>query len=289
MKFVIDYLVLSSGTGAGSRRIAYYTRLPHGRYRFRVIASNNDGIWNEEGAILDFAVEPRLHEATWFRATALLLFAVAGPLFYRFRVRHLNQQKAALERLVASRTAEVEAANAQLARLAREDGLTGVANRRTFDASLDEEWRRAQRTEKSVSLVLLDIDAFKAFNDQSGHQAGDACLRAVAQAISDAHRRAGELVARYGGEELAVVLPGVSQGEALAAAEALRLRILDLALPHPGSPVAPFVTISAGVGCAQPAVGGDPADLVAAADRALYRAKERGRNRVESDLEGAPA
>ena len=276
---------------AGLRRTAYYTRLPHGSYRFRVIACNNDGLWNEEGAALDFTVDPRFHEAGWFRGLVALLFVLVGPLFHRFRVRRLNRQKAVLERLVAERTAEVEAANAQLARLAREDGLTGVANRRTLDTTLEEEWRRAHRSGTPLSLILLDIDSFKAYNDRQGHQAGDACLRAVAQAVSDAHRRAGELVARYGGEELAVVLPGASRDDAQAVAEALRLRVLELAFPHPGSSVGPVVTVSAGVACARLATEGSPADLVAAADRALYLAKQRGRNRVESspDLSASSA
>ena len=149
--------------------------------------------------------------------------------------------------------------------------------------------RAARRAGTPLSLILLDIDSFKAYNDGRGHQAGDACLRAVAQTVAESHRRAGELVARSGGEELAVVLPGVAREAALEVAEALRRRVLDLALPHPSSAVAPTVTVSAGVACAQPDEGGSAESLVAAADRALYRAKERGRNRVETDLEPAPA
>ena len=266
---------------AGTRRTAYYSRLPHGRYVFRVIACNNDGLWNEEGASLPIVVPPRLYETVWFRSLGVLTFALVGPLFHRFRVRRFERQTAVLERLVAARTAEVEAANAKLAQLAGEDGLTGIANRRTFDRALDEEWRRAHRMGTSLALVLLDIDAFKTYNDRLGHPAGDACLRAVAQAVSEAHRRAGELVARYGGEEWAVILPGVSSEGARAVAEKLRLRVLELGIPHPASPVALVVTVSAGAASAQPSWGGLPADLVAATDRALYRAKERGRNRVE--------
>lgn len=266
---------------AGTRRAAYYTRLPHGSYRFRVVGCNNDGLWNEEGASLPFVVMPRLYEEAWFRVLGVLTFAVAGPLFHRFRVRRLERQKAELARLVSVRTADVEAANSKLAQLAREDGLTGIANRRTFDLTLDEEWRRAHRLGTSLALVLLDIDAFKAYNDRLGHQAGDACLRAVAQAVAEAHRRAGELVARYGGEEWAVILPGVSPEGALAVGESLRLRVLELGLPHPASAVALVVTVSVGAASLEPARGGVPADLVAAADRALYRAKEGGRNRAE--------
>lgn len=113
-----------------------------------------------------------------------------------------------------------------------------------------------------------------------GHPAGDACLKAVAAAVKEGHTRAGELVARYGGEEFAVLIPGVRGEAALASAENVRLRIQDLRLPHPGSGVAPVVTVSIGVASASPYETGSPADLVAAADRALYRAKHDGRNRV---------
>ena len=171
---------------------------------------------------LDFSVAPRFHETLWFRSLVALFFVLAGPLFHRFRIRRLTRQKTELERLVAERTAEVEAANARLAQLAREDGLTGVLNRRAFDAALDEECRRASRLKTPLAIMLLDIDAFKAYNDRHGHQAGDSCLRAVARAVGDAHRRAGELVARYGGEELAVILPGASRESLAALAENVR-------------------------------------------------------------------
>ncbi len=176
----------------------------------------------------------------------------------------------------------MEAANARLAQLAREDGLTGVLNRRAFDDALDEECRRASRAQTPLALVLLDIDSFKAYNDRFGHQAGDVGLRAVAQAVAGAHKRAGELVARYGGEEFAVILPGATRQGVGATAENLRHRVLDLQLSNPQADPVPFVTVSVGVACAEAGAGDlKPSDLVAAADRALYRAKQRGRNCVE--------
>ncbi|MFA5911171.1 MAG: two-component regulator propeller domain-containing protein [Vicinamibacterales bacterium] len=263
------------------RRTAYYSKLPPGQYSFHVIAANNDGVWNDTGATLAVSVAPRLQETIWFRGAVVLLFLLAGPLFYRFRLRRLTAQKAALERLVAERTAALEAANGLLAQLAREDGLTGLMNRRAFDSALAEECRRASRVHSPLSLLLIDIDVFKAYNDHLGHQAGDACLRAVSQAIASASRRAGELVARYGGEELAVIIPGDAPDSVTRQAELLRIRVQDLALPHPASPVAPVVTVSIGVAFNR--LDGDvsPSDLIAAADRALYLAKERGRNRTE--------
>ena len=267
---------------AGSRRAAYYTKLPPGRYRFRVIAANDDGLWNERGATLSVVAAPRYYETLWFRGFGVIFFLSAGPLFHRFRIRRLTRQKAELERLVAERTAEVEAANARLAQLAREDGLTGVLNRRAFDAALDEECRRASRSQTPLALVLLDIDSFKAYNDRFGHQAGDDCLRAVAQAVAGAQKRAGEVVARYGGEELAVILPGAAREGLGALAEHLRRRVFGLRLANPDADAAPFITVSVGVACVDAGEGDlRPADLVAAADRALYRAKQLGRDRVE--------
>ena len=126
-------------------RAISYTSLPPGPYRFRVIAANSDGVWNREGAAVEFEIEPEIYETAWFRAAAVLLFVVAGPIVYFARVRRLRRRQGELERLVDERTAELGAANARLAQLAREDSLTGVANRRRLDEMLDEEWRRAVR------------------------------------------------------------------------------------------------------------------------------------------------
>lgn len=221
-----------------------------------------------------------------FEAATLIFVAlalVAGPLFYRARVRRLTKQKAELEHLVSERTAALEIANTLLAKLAQEDGLTGLLNRRAFDMKLQEECRRSSRNRTQLALILIDLDAFKAYNDQLGHPAGDECLRIVSQAIADSSRRAGELTARYGGEELAVIIPGHARDNVNRQAEQLRTKIQELALPHPASQVAPVVTVSIGVAFAP--LDGDvsPAAMVAAADRALYLAKQRGRNRVEID------
>jgi diguanylate cyclase (GGDEF)-like protein len=263
-------------------RTISYTSLPHGRYRFRVIAANSDGVWNHEGASVDFEIEPRFHETIWFRAGAVLVFVILGPLFYYARVHALRRRQAELERLVAERTAEVGAANARLEQLAREDSLTGVANRRMLDETLDEEWRRAIRQGSPLAMLLIDVDLFKAFNDRQGHPEGDACLKAIASSVAETCRRAGEFVARYGGEEFAVLLPGASRATALATAEKVRASAEALGLLHPASTVAPVVTVSVGVAWIAPGSGGTAAGLLYAADRALYRAKQNGRNRVES-------
>jgi diguanylate cyclase (GGDEF)-like protein len=207
---------------AGTDRVAEYTNLPPGRYRFLVKAVNDDGVWSEEAGGSAFEIEPRLRETVWFRGLAMLLLVVAGPSFYVWRVRHLRRQKSELERQVVARTAELQAANALLAQVSREDPLTGVWNRRRLDEALEEEWRRAVRQRTSLGLLLLDVDYFKAFNDRLGHPAGDACLKVVAHTVAEAHRRAGELVARYGGEEFAVLIPNLSLGDTTAAAGVAR-------------------------------------------------------------------
>ena len=175
----------------------------------------------------------------------------------------------------------------QRATLALVDGLTGIANRRQLDAELEREWRRAIRSGAPLSLVLLDIDGFKAFNDLYGHPAGDDCLRQVAAALAGVPRRAADLVARYGGEEFAMVLPDLDAAGAESIAESARAAIEALSIPHASSPAAPVVTLSAGAATRSPSRGGSAMALVAGADRALYLAKRQGRNRVQ--LAPAPA
>jgi diguanylate cyclase (GGDEF)-like protein len=266
---------------SGPERKAEYTNLRPGRYRFRVVAANADGAWNTVGDRVELALAPRWFESLWFRLTLGFVFLLAGPLVYLLRVHRLSRQTRQLEELVAERTAEVEAANARLAQLARVDGLTGVFNRRAFDEALSVEWRRAVRASTPLALLLLDVDLFKPYNDDQGHPAGDECLIAVAGALAQAFQRAGDSVARYGGEELAVLLPGASAEQAASAAENVRRLVEELAIPHPTSNVAPVVTVSIGVGWCEPTPDGAAVDLLRVADRALYAAKQGGRNRIE--------
>jgi diguanylate cyclase (GGDEF)-like protein/PAS domain S-box-containing protein len=163
------------------------------------------------------------------------------------------------------------------------DGLTGIANRRSFDAALEEEWGRGRRQGQPLSLVMADIDHFKHYNDQYGHQAGDRCLQQVAQCLKASLHRAGDLAARYGGEEFAVILPGLGPDEACAVAEKLRQNVEALGLTHDSPSGLDRVTISLGVATARPAADAGPADLIARADQALYQAKRGGRNRVVAD------
>ena len=166
--------------------------------------------------------------------------------------------------------------------LSRRDGLTGLANRRHFDESLEREWKRALREKDQLSIIMCDIDFFKKFNDFYGHQSGDDCLRAVARVLERVLHRPLDVAARYGGEEFVVVLPGTDREGALAVAESIRSGIEALAIPHASSSAAPVVTISLGVAFLIPTPDGTAAEMLSAADQALYRAKEEGRNRVST-------
>jgi diguanylate cyclase (GGDEF)-like protein len=170
--------------------------------------------------------------------------------------------------------------DAALARLVREDALTGVSNRRGFEERFTAEYQRAMRARSALSLFMVDIDFFKRYNDAYGHQAGDRCLRAVAGAIGAGLRRPSDFVARYGGEEFVVLLPDTGARGARLQAETIRAAVERLTLPHPGSPHG-YVTISVGVATATPRPGGAAPELLRAADRALYRAKRNGRNRIQ--------
>jgi diguanylate cyclase (GGDEF)-like protein len=169
-----------------------------------------------------------------------------------------------------------------LAESAQTDGLTGVANRRTFDARLHEEWLRAAREKTSLVVAILDIDYFKVYNDRHGHLAGDDALRRVAHSASATLQRAGDRFARYGGEEFAAILPVTALPGGIAAAERMRAAVSALAIPHPLGKSG-RLTVSVGVAAIEPAHGGTADDLFAVADRELYRAKAEGRDRVAAE------
>lgn len=170
---------------------------------------------------------------------------------------------------------------ATLRQLTSVDALTGIANRRAFDLALDSDWRQATRNGSAFSLLMIDIDHFKNFNDCYGHIAGDNCLRAVAQTLAGNARRAGDVVARYGGEEFAVLLPNTDREEAMLLAERMCETVRQRHIAHRQS-AAEQVTVSIGVASCHPGDGGAAATLVEAADKTLYAAKQGGRNRVAS-------
>jgi len=171
-------------------------------------------------------------------------------------------------------------ANHKLDRLANLDGLTQIANRRFFDVALDREWKRLQREKGELALILGDVDFFKAYNDNYGHQAGDECLRRLAKVLENSIERPADIAARYGGEEFVLILPNTSIAGAAYLAESIRRSVVDLNIPHAFSSVADVITLSLGVATLVPQRSVTSAMLIALADAALYAAKNQGRNRV---------
>ncbi len=261
-----------------------YTTLEANDYTFRLRARGPAMIAGGETR-WSFAVLPPWYRTTW--ANALLALLVIGVVLvvFRVRTRALRRQAELLRARVAEQTAELqqtvqllEVANVQLEALSLEDDLTGIANRRSFERALADEWNRARRHEQPLALVLLDLDHFKDLNDRRGHPAGDDCLRKVGAFLAEAIKRSGEIVARYGGEEFAILLPGVEADIAIRVAETLRDGIERLAIPY--GPGAKRMTASCGVAAMTPRTNLTAESLVASADRALYAAKHSGRNCV---------
>jgi diguanylate cyclase (GGDEF)-like protein/PAS domain S-box-containing protein len=197
--------------------------------------------------------------------------------------RDITARKRAEEQLTEA-NGKLEVANRLLRVQAQQDGLTGLANRRCFDEVLDTEFRRAYRERQPLGIVMIDVDCFKSYNDLYGHLAGDECLRRISGSIGRAMRRPADLAARYGGEEIAVLLPSTTDSGAVAVAERVRRAVWALGIKHAGGPYG-TATVSAGACSVVPLRGDDdPTELVDAADRALYRAKTDGRNRVRRSV-----
>lgn len=227
--------------------------------------------------------------ALGLRFAALLLLLWVGCR-YSQRLRHDLEEKTRLrdaialqnqklEEKVHLRTNELETANRKLQALSSTDSLTGLANRRRFDEMVEQEWGRGQRMGQPLAVLMLDIDYFKQYNDQYGHQAGDECLRTIARLLQNAVRRSGDLAARYGGEEFALIIPETTGVNAQLIAESVRQSIEALALPHQQSSCGK-VTVSIGISAVIPSRESNVAALILCADTALYRAKGNGRNRV---------
>ncbi|MCC7701464.1 sensor domain-containing diguanylate cyclase [Janthinobacterium sp. GW460P] len=222
--------------------------------------------------------------AAW-RLDTVIQNAVGGVLvlliaFIGYRVVRLIDLRVKSEAGLVEARNELELINETLARLANQDGLTGLANRRHFDQSLLAEFSRAQRENNSLGLVLIDVDFFKQYNDIYGHVAGDECLRKLGKVVAYSMRRPGDLAARYGGEEMVILLPGTDLPGALTVAEDVRQAVQSLGIEHRGNPLG-VVTASVGVAALMPTyLENQAVELVELADKALYKAKASGRNRV---------
>lgn len=228
----------------------------------------------ELGAV-DYITKPTQQE--------IVLARIATHLTIQRLRRSLQEQNSHLQQEIKQRQqaeAALQKVNQELKRIATLDGLTQIANRRQFDECLDRAWHILRREQMPLCLLLCDVDFFKLYNDSKGHQAGDDCLQQVAQAIKRSVKRPADLAARYGGEEFAVILPNTHAEGAVQVAEEIRMSVKTLAIVHPQSPISEYVTLSVGVSCTIPCLDTSLEALIAAADRALYQAKQSGRDRV---------
>lgn len=253
-----------------------YSQFRPGRQRFEVEARDHLGRVSRIEPF-QFEVLAPWYATLWawliWAALALGLLSLIGWRVVRWRVARLEAERKRLAAMVEQRTADLAAANRKLENMANVDGLTGVANRRKLDEYLQEAWTRAIDRQSEFALALIDVDHFKRFNDTQGHQAGDEALRNVASLLTGALRRNEDVVARYGGEEFMVVLPSAGLERARTVAEVLRAAVES-------SPLG--VTASVGVAATRASPDQSLEALIEAADQALYRAKQNGRNRVEA-------
>jgi diguanylate cyclase (GGDEF)-like protein len=223
---------------------------------------------------------PHWYETLWWKLAVCLFSVLCVLAIVKVRTAFLLRQRAELESRVGERTRELNLATQQLARLASQDGLTGIANRRHFDGVLDQEIQRSHRSGEPLALLLIDVDDFKSYNDSYGHQAGDEVLREVARRCQRPLRRVTELVARYWGEEFAVILPGVGLSGAVSMANSMVAEIANARIAHRTARAAAHVTVSIGVSATDALRERNASNLIASADAALYTAKEQGRNRA---------
>lgn len=247
---------------------------------------NNPDTKNIPIIVLSSKEDPKIKSEAFTNGATDYLVKLPDKIELIARIRaHSKSYLAQIERDAAfyamrEMQKQLEDTNLELKRLSSQDGLTGIANRRTYDETLDKSWRHAIREKEIISLIMVDIDFFKPYNDTYGHQGGDDCLRKVAQAIQAAVHRPLDLVARYGGEEFALVLPDTPVEGARAIAEKMMSNVAKLKLKHEGSTVSEFVTISLGVACIIPEANSSAEEFVSNADEALYEAKESGRNKA---------
>ena len=220
------------------------------------------------------------HYWHWITGAAIVFVALGAVALYILR---LNRILSLSQIKLLKASEDLEHANRRLEHLSTQDDLTGIANHRYFQEHFDLEWRRERRACKPLALLMIDVDYFKALNDARGHLTGDECLRQIAQTLARSLRRAGDVVARYGGEEFVVILPETDIGKAALLGERLRTAIEAMGFEHPTSKVSRYVTVSIGVASIVPAGQQQSDELIAMADRAMYRAKQTGRNRVVAE------
>ena len=260
-------------------RLAVYSNLSPGTYQFMVKASKGASQWSPVKTLLIHVV-PRWYQTFWWEGVVGLMASLGVVGIVRMRTALLVRQRVALESCVTERTRELSAVTQALERLASQDVLTGIANRRRFEDVLDQEIRRSHRSGEPLALLLIDVDDFKSYNDSYGHQAGDEVLRQVALLCQIPLRRVTDLAARYGGEEFAVLLPGVGLSGALSVANSIVAEVANARIRHDSARAAAYVTISVGVSATDALENPSERELIGSADAALYTAKELGRNQA---------
>jgi len=256
---------------------ATYTNLPGASYTLRIRAADNDGIWNDEALALPLRVGMPPWLTPWAFIAYFAILVGVGYLIATMRTE--SRMRAKIIELTQVK-ADLEAANRRLDEISTLDALTGLSNRRRLDQLFPLLAADGAREKKSLSVVMLDIDFFKNYNDRYGHPKGDDALVAVAGVLKTSLERATDFIARYGGEEFIAVLPNTDSGGAERVAERMRRAVESLGLRHESSSVARVVTISAGIATGIPDSARAAFDLIEAADQALYQAKSQGRNRV---------
>lgn len=257
-----------------------FANLAPGTYQLEVDARESDGAWSLRPAQFRFSILPPWYLTWWFAVLCIVIPVSIAVAVAQVRHRNAGMRERELKLLVEEKTADLRRANEELLRLSFVDPLTGLTNRRMFEQSLVKEWSRLNRSASVLSLLSIDVDNFKALNDSQGHLRGDEYLIQVAAALGKFARRQVDVAARYGGEEFALILPATDAAGAAQIAESIRCAIAELRLPHPASAVVPFLTVSVGVATVTGDSNWSRKDLMAAADRALYRAKNAGRNCV---------
>jgi diguanylate cyclase (GGDEF)-like protein len=269
-----------SGWTETAQRELQFARLAPGNYRLEVEVEDGVGLWSGRQAAFPFKIRAPWYWTWWFVTFCAMIPPAVALIVVRLRTISARDRERELVRLVEEKTADLKRANEELSLLSFTDPLTSLANRRVFDQTLEKECARMPRTHSKLSLVMIDVDSFKALNDSEGHQRGDECLVLLGKELTRIAKRRIDVAARIGGEEFALILPETNAASAVQIAETVRAAIAGWKMPHPASLVAAFLTVSVGVATASVGRWITPEKLIAAADQALYKAKRTGRNRV---------
>lgn len=291
---VISFVMLAGSLGIVS--MVYFDPTPTKNYYYSGILLLIMGAFTFVSLRLRFAISWALATTIAYEAVAIvanhtdstilvqnsfsIFAAIVIGSFSNYLMENYLRRDYLNSLLLGHENRQLQMAGEELRRLSIADALTGLGNRRHFESMLKQEWMRAMRSETLISLILFDVDVFKHYNDNYGHQAGDECLSRVAGVIGTFARRPGDVAARYGGEEFVLLLPGTDLAQAISLANACRMAVESLEIPHDHSAASNVVTISAGVATMVPGIDTSRTVLIAAADRSLYQAKRDGRNRV---------